>query len=145
MDDSQWLFVRKSFRMSPRELDIAKRVCSGFSNDEIASRLGIRIATVKTHLRNIYRRIRVQRKLDMLLTFLEKGSKYANPASGITMAVVKSKAASNSGRNRRLKSDCRPLCGPNSCLPYPSSSSEIALGTHRHFLAASSPKIQFLN
>jgi DNA-binding CsgD family transcriptional regulator len=97
MDDSQWLFIRKSFRMSPRELDIAKLVCSGFSNDEIASRRGISIATVKTHLRNIYRRIRVQRKLDMLLTFLEKSSEYANLASNTTIAVVESKAASNSG------------------------------------------------
>jgi DNA-binding CsgD family transcriptional regulator len=97
MDDSQWLFIRKSFRMSPRELDIAKLVCSGFSNDEIASRRGISIATVKTHLRNIYRRIRVQRKLDMLLTFLEKSSEYANLASNTTIAVVESKVASNSG------------------------------------------------
>ena len=97
LDDTQWLFIRKSFRMSPRELIVAKFVCGGLSNEEIATRLGIKTATIKTHLRNIYRRIRVQRKLDMLLTFLEQGSKYADPASGITMAVVKSKAASNSG------------------------------------------------
>jgi DNA-binding CsgD family transcriptional regulator len=97
MDDSQWLFVRKSFRMSSRELDVAKLVCSGFSNEEIASRLGIKIATVKTHLRNIYRRIRVQRKLDMLLTFLDQSAKYANPASNIKMAVVKTSASSTSG------------------------------------------------
>jgi DNA-binding CsgD family transcriptional regulator len=97
MDDNQWLFVRKSFRMSSREMDVAKLVCLGFSNEEIASQLGIKIATVKTHLRNVYRRIRVQRKLDMLLTFLEQGGKYTNSASGITRAVVKSKAVSNSG------------------------------------------------
>jgi hypothetical protein len=78
-------------------LVVAKFVCGGLSNEEIATRLGIKTATIKTHLRNIYRRIRVQRKLDMLLMFLEQGSKYANPASGITMAVVKSKAARNSG------------------------------------------------
>jgi DNA-binding CsgD family transcriptional regulator len=97
LNDNQWLYIRKSFRMSPRELIVAKFVCGGLSNEEIASRLGIKTATIKTHLRNIYRRIRVQRKLDMLLMFLEKGSKYANPASGITMTVVRNKAASNSG------------------------------------------------
>ena len=93
LDDNQWLFIRKSFRMSPRELIVAKFVCGGLSNGEIANRLGIKTATIKTHLRNIYRRIRVQRKLDMLLTFLEKGSKCANSASGITLPVVKSKDA----------------------------------------------------
>lgn len=93
MDDNQWLYIRKSFRMSPRELIVAKFVCGGLSNGEIANRLGIKTATIKTHLRNIYRRINVQRKLDMLLTFLEKGSKYANSASARTIAVVKSKDA----------------------------------------------------
>jgi DNA-binding CsgD family transcriptional regulator len=96
MDDSQWLFVRKSFRISPREMDVAKLVCSGFSNEEIASRLGIKITTVKTHLRNVYRRIRVQRKLDMLLMFLDHGSKYTNPASD-AMPVVKTKTVNKSG------------------------------------------------
>jgi DNA-binding CsgD family transcriptional regulator len=101
MNDNQWLFVRKSFRMSPREMDVAKLVCSGLSNEEIASRMGIKIATVKTHLRNVYRRIRVQRKLDMLLTFLDLGAKYANSASGINRAVVETTTAIDSG----LKTD----------------------------------------
>jgi DNA-binding CsgD family transcriptional regulator len=97
MNDNQWLFVRKRFRMSPRELDVAKMVCTGFSNEEIASRMGIKVATVKTHLRNVYRRIRVQRKLDMLLTFLDEGAKYATSASDTIMTVVKNKTAIDSG------------------------------------------------
>jgi DNA-binding CsgD family transcriptional regulator len=78
LDDSQWLFIRKSFRMSPRELEIARLVCGGFNNDEIAIKLKIKSATVKTHLRNVYRRIHVQRKLDMLLKFLDQASKFPN-------------------------------------------------------------------
>jgi DNA-binding CsgD family transcriptional regulator len=97
LDDGQWLFIRKRFRMSPRELDVAKLVCGGLSNEVIATRLGIKSATVKTHLRNVYRRIRVQRKLDMLLMFLDQSAKYANPASTITMAVVKNQAVGKSG------------------------------------------------
>jgi DNA-binding CsgD family transcriptional regulator len=81
MDDSQWFFIRKSFRMSPRELIVAKFVCGGLSNEEIAKHLGIKTATIKTHLRNIYRRIGVQRKLDMLLIFLDMSSKHLNAAS----------------------------------------------------------------
>jgi DNA-binding CsgD family transcriptional regulator len=97
LDDSQWLFIRKRFHMSPRELDVAKLVCGGLSNEVIATRLGIKSATVKTHLRNVYRRIRVQRKLDMLLIFLDQSAKYANPASDIKMAVVKNQAVGKSG------------------------------------------------
>jgi DNA-binding CsgD family transcriptional regulator len=94
LDDSQWLFIRKSFRMSPRELDVAKLVCGGLSNEDIATRLGIKSATVKTHLRNVYRRIHVQRKLDMLLMFLGQSAKYA--ASG-SLTVVKAKTPRKSG------------------------------------------------
>jgi DNA-binding CsgD family transcriptional regulator len=97
MDDKQWLFVRKSFRMSQRELDVAKLVCSGLSNEEISSQLNIKVATVKTHLRNVYRRIRVQRKLDMLLMFLDQSAKYSKSASGLNIDIVKNKTSSDSG------------------------------------------------
>jgi DNA-binding CsgD family transcriptional regulator len=97
MDDKQWRFVRKSFRMSPRELDVAKLVCSGLSNEEISFQLDIKVATVKTHLRNVYRRIRVQRKLDMLLMFLEQGSKYTRSASDINISAVIKNTSNDSG------------------------------------------------
>jgi ATP/maltotriose-dependent transcriptional regulator MalT len=70
LDEAQWHFIRKQFRMSPRELEVARMVCEGFGNEEIAAKLKIRSTTVKTHLRNVYRRVNVQRKLDMLLKFL---------------------------------------------------------------------------
>jgi DNA-binding NarL/FixJ family response regulator len=71
LDDKQWLFVQRRYRLSPRELQVAKHVCQGFANEEIAKSLRIRTGTVKTHLRNIYRRIHVTNKIGMLLTFLE--------------------------------------------------------------------------
>ena len=76
LNDEQWFFVRKRFHLSPRELDVARFVCRGFSNEEIAKLLGIKSATVKTHLRNVYRRTRVKRKLDMLLKFLEQNKHF---------------------------------------------------------------------
>jgi DNA-binding CsgD family transcriptional regulator len=87
LDDSQWLFVRKSFRMSPRELEIARLVCGGFNNDEIALKLKIKSATVKTHLRNVYRRIHVQRKLDMLLKFLDQVTKISGSGKDLSFPV----------------------------------------------------------
>jgi len=94
LDDEQWLFIRKRFRMSPRELDVARLVCRGLSNEEIGQRLKIKTATVKTHLRNVYRRVRVQRKLDMLLKFLEQTASHATNADvGIRLPVVEIEAS----------------------------------------------------
>lgn len=67
--------------MTERELDIAKLVCRGFSNDEIAHVLNIRLGTVKTHIRNIYRKTSVRNKITMLLKFVED----ANRVSPITV------------------------------------------------------------
>lgn len=71
LDDRQWLLIQRRYRLSPRELQVAKHVCQGFVNEEIAGSLRISIGTVKTHLRNIYRRIHVTNKIGMLLRFLE--------------------------------------------------------------------------
>jgi DNA-binding NarL/FixJ family response regulator len=56
--------------MSPRELQIAKLICQGFRNDDIAENLHITLGTVKTHIRNIYRRVQVESKIAMLLRFV---------------------------------------------------------------------------
>lgn len=71
-DDKQWLYVQRRNGLSPRELQVAQHVCSGFPNEDIAKRLRIRTGTVKTHLRNIYRRIHVTNKIGMLLKFIEQ-------------------------------------------------------------------------
>ena len=67
----QWGALRKRYRMTDRELEIAKLICRGFSNDQIASRLEIKQGTVKTHVRNIYRKTWVNTKIAMLLKFLK--------------------------------------------------------------------------
>ena len=56
--------------MTPRELQVAKLICRGLDNEGIARNLRIKPGTIKTHLRNIYRRVRVKNKLTMLLVFL---------------------------------------------------------------------------
>jgi len=82
LDERQWLYVQHRYRLSPRELQVAKHICQGFANEEVARCLRIRSGTVKTHLRNIYRRIHVTNKIGMLLTFVEQVSasngKYQN-------------------------------------------------------------------
>lgn len=68
--DKHWSYIQRRYWMSPRELEIAELVCRGLSNDQIAKDLVISGGTVKTHVRNIYRKIRVNNKLMMLLKFI---------------------------------------------------------------------------
>lgn len=71
LDEKQWLFIKTRYHMTPRELQVAILVCRGFSNDEVADSLKVRHGTVKTHLRNIYRRVRVKSKILLFLKFVE--------------------------------------------------------------------------
>ena len=77
LHERHWLYIQKRYRMSPRESQVAKLVCQGFNNDEIAKVLKIRPGTVKTHIRNIYRRIRVKNKIEMLLKFVDDITKFS--------------------------------------------------------------------
>jgi len=83
LDEERWAYVQKRYHMSPRELQVAKLVCRGFSNGDIAGELKIKGGTAKTHLRNIYRRVRVKNKIAMLLKVVEQANKFSS-RSGIT-------------------------------------------------------------
>jgi DNA-binding NarL/FixJ family response regulator len=70
LDRSQWLYVQNRYRLTPRERQIAELICQGLRNGRIAKYLRIRPGTVKTHVRNIYRKARVASKIAMLLRFV---------------------------------------------------------------------------
>jgi DNA-binding CsgD family transcriptional regulator len=89
LDERQWLYVQHRYRLSPRELQVAKHICRGFANEEVAKCLRIRSGTVKTHLRNIYRRIHVTNKIGMLLAFVEQvATFYGKPGTGCGITIV---------------------------------------------------------
>jgi DNA-binding NarL/FixJ family response regulator len=96
LDEKQWLFLKERYHMTPREMQVAILVCRGFDNDEIATALKMKYGTVKTHLRNIYRRVRVKSKITLLLRFLEDINAFysaAKPASRILKDTSKSDAS----------------------------------------------------
>ena len=70
LDADQWSFVQHRYRLTPRERQIAELICQGLRNGKIATLLQISPGTVKTHLRNIYRKTRVESKIAMLLRFV---------------------------------------------------------------------------
>jgi len=71
LDEKQWSYLQRRYLITPRELEVAILVCQGFNNGEIAKALRIRRGTVKTHLRSIYKRVRVKNKITLLLRFID--------------------------------------------------------------------------
>ena len=53
--------------LTDREQEIVKWVTQGMTNKEIASRLGISDKTVKTHVRNVFNKLKISRRLELLL------------------------------------------------------------------------------
>ena len=71
LNKRQWSYLKRRYHMTPRELQIAQLICQGLGNEEIANRLKIKHGTVKTHVRNLYRKLWVHNKISMLLRFVE--------------------------------------------------------------------------
>lgn len=70
-NENQWSFIRRRYNITPREAEVANLIFKGFSYDKISSELKMESATVKVHLRNIYRKVQVKNKVVLLLTFLD--------------------------------------------------------------------------
>jgi len=91
LDRKQWLYVQNRYHLTPRERQIAELICQGLRNGNIAKSLHIRPGTVKTHIRNIYRKVRVENKISMLLTFLTKASELSDQYDrGIPVRIAES-------------------------------------------------------
>jgi DNA-binding NarL/FixJ family response regulator len=52
--------------LTPREIDVVKMVAKGLTNKEIADRLCIAGATVKIHLHNIYEKVNINRRAELV-------------------------------------------------------------------------------
>ncbi|UCE99932.1 MAG: helix-turn-helix transcriptional regulator [Planctomycetota bacterium] len=70
LNEKQWTYVQNRYNLTPRERQIAELVCKGLRNGNIAKYLCIKPGTVKTHMRNIYRKVHVKSKIAMLLRFV---------------------------------------------------------------------------
>ena len=59
--------------LTPRELEIVQMVSEGLRNREIATRLTISEGTVKIHLHNVYEKIGVDGRMELLLYAQDRG------------------------------------------------------------------------
>ena len=88
LNEQQWSYLQVKYNMTKREMQIAKLVCRGLGNEDIAQSLSIRHGTVKTHIRNLYRKLWVHNKISMLLRFIQDASIFfSNPDSPLQMLI----------------------------------------------------------
>jgi len=88
LNEKQWLYVQNRYGLTPRERQIAELICQGLRNCNIAKALRIRTGTVKTHTRNIYRKVHVKSKIDMLLRFVTDSRDLSTHFEGMQTAPV---------------------------------------------------------
>ena len=81
LDERQWSYLQRRYGLTPRELQIADLVCRGLKHGSIAKDLKIRPETVKTHVRNIYRKVQVRSKITMLLRFMTEAGGLGGPSA----------------------------------------------------------------
>ncbi len=70
LTEAQWAYLQRRYDLTARERQVAELVCQGLKNNGIASRLKVRPETVKTHVRNIFRKTRVRSKILLLVRFV---------------------------------------------------------------------------
>ncbi len=59
--------------LTDRETDVLRLVAKGYSNKAVARELGITISTVKTHLRNIFRKLGVEDRAQVIIKAIKEG------------------------------------------------------------------------
>jgi len=63
----QWEHIQKCYRFSERKMQILTLLLEGMENDKIAQKLKIQYNTVKAHFGNIYNRVGVQNKVQLVI------------------------------------------------------------------------------
>ena len=68
VENHGWNFerIQKDFNFSSRELDVLRQVCVGLSNREMAEKLFISEHTVKDHLKNIMKKMKVSSRNEIM-------------------------------------------------------------------------------
>ncbi len=80
--------------LSHREAEVAELVSKGLSNKEVASQLFVTEKTVKFHLTNIYKKMSVKSRAQLIVwcvphvDFVNNGAQAASPAAASTVAAA---------------------------------------------------------
>ena len=67
----QWEYAREQWRLTPREVQVARLVCEGLDNEQIAEELHIAYNTVRVHLGRICKKVGVRGKVALRIEFAD--------------------------------------------------------------------------
>jgi len=90
METAGFMLLRQRFGalLSERELEVASLAISGLSTATIADRLFLSVNTVKTHLRNIFKKTNTTSRIDLFLKVIEMQEAHSGLAAGKTHVGV---------------------------------------------------------
>ncbi len=71
---SQTSLAMQDADLSPREIEITTLICDGFSNEMIARRLFISEHTVKNHIKNIFKKFNINKRLQLVNQLKNNGN-----------------------------------------------------------------------
>ena len=67
----QWDYLRGCWPLTAREVEVAKLICEGRNNEQIAKELHIAYNTVRVHLGHICSKVGVRGKVGLIIEFTD--------------------------------------------------------------------------
>ena len=67
----QWDYLRSCWHFTPREIEVAKLICEGRDNEQIAKELHITYNTVRVHIGHLCSKVGVRGKVGLIIEFTD--------------------------------------------------------------------------
>jgi len=67
----QWNYIKNCFHLTARQTEIAKLVCDGLNNDQIAKKCRITYNTARTHVAHICAKLGVYGRAELILYLIK--------------------------------------------------------------------------
>jgi DNA-binding CsgD family transcriptional regulator len=65
----EWEYLRQCWHLTPRQVEVAKLMCEGRDNAQIAKKLHIAYNTVRVHLGHICSKVGVRGRVGLIVAF----------------------------------------------------------------------------
>jgi DNA-binding NarL/FixJ family response regulator len=80
--DDQWRELAEHLKLTPRQQQIARLLCRGCTNRQMATRLGISAGTVRMHLRTLFEKLEVHDRLGLAVHLVRTERKLSEADHG---------------------------------------------------------------
>lgn len=78
-----WSGLQRHFGLSRRQTETCKLVCAGCANKQIAAELGITLDTVRMHLRDVFRKMEVRTRVDVVVSLVIAAREHADAGAEV--------------------------------------------------------------